>query len=124
MNAVEIQGVSQRYGSMTVLHDLSLNLGEGEVLGLFGHNGAGKTTSMKLILGLLAPSEGVKVLGRAPNDPQVRRQLGYLPENVTFYPQLSGRETLRHLPASRAPRSARWTSCSSRSAWRMPPTAG
>lgn len=97
MNAVEIQGVSQRYGSMTVLHDLNLNLGEGEVLGLFGHNGAGKTTSMKLILGLLSPSEGqVKVLGRAPNDPQVRRQLGYLPENVTFYPQLSGRETLRH----------------------------
>ncbi|AWT08979.1 copper ABC transporter ATP-binding protein [Stutzerimonas frequens] len=97
MNAVEIQGVSQRYGSMTVLHDLNLNLGEGEVLGLFGHNGAGKTTSMKLILGLLSPSAGqVKVLGRAPNDPQVRRQLGYLPENVTFYPQLSGRETLRH----------------------------
>lgn len=97
MNAVEIQGVSQRYGSMTVLHDLNLTLAEGEVQGLFGHNGAGKTTSMKLILGLLAPSEGqVKVLGRAPNDPQVRRQLGYLPENVTFYPQLSGRETLRH----------------------------
>lgn len=97
MNAVEIQGVSQRYGSMTVLHDLHLSLGEGEVLGLFGHNGAGKTTSMKLILGLLAPSLGeVRVLGRAPADPQVRRQLGYLPENVTFYPQLSGRETLRH----------------------------
>jgi Cu-processing system ATP-binding protein len=67
------------------------------VLGLFGHNGAGKTTSMKLILGLLTPSEGqVRVLGRAPHDPEVRRQLGYLPENVTFYPQLSGRETLRH----------------------------
>ena len=97
MSAVEIQGVNQRYGSMTVLHDLSLTLGEGEVLGLFGHNGAGKTTSMKLILGLLTPSEGqVRVLGRAPHDPEVRRQLGYLPENVTFYPQLSGRETLRH----------------------------
>ncbi len=97
MSAVEIQGVNQRYGSMTVLHDLDLTLGEGEVLGLFGHNGAGKTTSMKLILGLLTPSEGqVRVLGRAPHDPEVRRQLGYLPENVTFYPQLSGRETLRH----------------------------
>ncbi len=97
MSAVEIQGVSQRYGNMTVLHDLNLTLGEGEVLGLFGHNGAGKTTSMKLILGLLSPSDGqVRVLGRAPNDPQVRRQLGYLPENVTFYPQLSGRETLQH----------------------------
>jgi len=97
MSAVQIQGVNQRYGSMTVLHDLNLTLAEGEVLGLFGHNGAGKTTSMKLILGLLAPSEGsVEVLGRAPNDPAVRRQLGYLPENVTFYPQLSGRETLTH----------------------------
>lgn len=97
MNAVDIQGVNQRYGSMTVLHDLDLSLGEGEVLGLFGHNGAGKTTSMKLILGLLTASEGdVRVLGRAPNDPAVRRQLGYLPENVTFYPQLTGRETLRH----------------------------
>ncbi len=97
MSAVDIQGVNQCYGSMTVLHDLNLTLGEGEVLGLFGHNGAGKTTSMKLILGLLSPSEGqVRVLGRAPHDPEVRRQLGYLPENVTFYPQLSGRETLRH----------------------------
>ena len=97
MNAVDIQGVSQRYGSMTALRQLSLHLEPGEVLGLFGHNGAGKTTTMKLILGLLNPSEGqVKVLGRAPNDPDVRRQLGYLPENVMFYPQLSGRETLHH----------------------------
>lgn len=97
MNAVEIHGLSQRYGQMTVLHGLDLQLGEGEVLGLFGHNGAGKTTTMKLILGLLAPSEGsVQVLGRQPNDAEVRRSLGYLPENVTFYPQLTGRETLRH----------------------------
>ncbi|PRB84240.1 ABC transporter ATP-binding protein [Pseudomonas sp. MYb185] len=97
MNAVDIQGVSQRYGSMTALRQLELHLEPGEVLGLFGHNGAGKTTTMKLILGLLTPSEGqVRVLGQAPNDPTVRRQLGYLPENVMFYPQLSGRETLYH----------------------------
>ncbi|QJD58276.1 ABC transporter ATP-binding protein [Pseudomonas sp. gcc21] len=97
MNAVEIQNLTQRYGAMTVLEQLDLTLGEGEVLGLFGHNGAGKTTTMKLILGLLNATEGqVRVLGREPNDPQVRRTLGYLPENVTFYGQLSGRETLRH----------------------------
>ncbi|MAL99087.1 MAG: copper ABC transporter ATP-binding protein [Alteromonadaceae bacterium] len=97
MNAVEIKAVHQRYGRLTVLQDLNLDLAEGEVLGLFGHNGAGKTTSMKLILGLLSPSDGqVRVLGGQPNDKAVKRQLGYLPENVIFYPQLSGRETLRH----------------------------
>ena len=97
MPVVEIEGVTQRYGHATVLHDLNLSLSPGEVLGLFGHNGAGKTTSMKLILGLLQASSGqVRVFGRAPSDPQVRRMLGYLPENVTFYPQLSGLETLQH----------------------------
>jgi Cu-processing system ATP-binding protein len=97
MNVVEIRDVNQRYGNMTVLHGLDLSLSEGEVLGLFGHNGAGKTTCMKLILGLLQPSEGqVRVLGHSPGEADVRRQLGYLPENVTFYPQLTGRETLRH----------------------------
>src|SRR5690554_2030295 len=97
MNAVQLEGVQQHYGKTQVLKDFSLNLKEGEVLGLFGHNGAGKTTSMRLILGLLQPTEGsVKVLGMEARDPEVRRQLGYLPENVMFYPQLSGRETLHH----------------------------
>ncbi|WP_339499115.1 ABC transporter ATP-binding protein [Pseudomonas silesiensis] len=97
MNVIDIEGVSQRYGHSTVLHQLNLSLAEGEVLGLFGHNGAGKTTCMKLVLGLLQASAGqVRVFGRLPSDPHVRRLLGYLPENVTFYPQLSGLETLRH----------------------------
>ena len=97
MNAVDIQGVSLRYGKMTALRQLNLHLETGEVLGLFGHNGAGKTTTMKLILGLLAPSEGqLRVLGQEPNNADVRRRMGYLQENVMFYPQLSGRETLHH----------------------------
>lgn len=97
MNAVDIRGVSKRYGAMTALHQLDLQLEPGEVLGLFGHNGAGKTTTMKLILGLLTPTEGqVRVLGGRADTPEIRRQLGYLPENVMFYPQLTGRETLHH----------------------------
>ena len=69
MNVVEIEGVSQRYGRATVLHDLNLSLAPGEVLGLFGHNGAGKTTAMKLVLGLLLPSAGqALVFGRGATE--------------------------------------------------------
>lgn len=97
MNAVQLEAIQQRYGNTQVLQDINLTLAEGEVLGLFGHNGAGKTTTMKLILGLLQATEGrVRVLGEEPTHAAVRRHLGYLPENVTFYPQLTGRETLHH----------------------------
>lgn len=97
MKLVEIQGATLRYGKFTALHGLDLTLETGEVLGLLGHNGAGKTTAIKMVLGLLRPNEGsVRVLGHAASDLNVRRQLGYLPENVAFYPQLTGRETLRH----------------------------
>ena len=97
MNAVELHNVYQQYGKMAVLDNISLTLGEGEVLGLFGHNGAGKTTTVRLILGLLQATNGeVRVLGGTPGDSDIRRQIGFLPENVTFYPQLTGRETLLH----------------------------
>lgn len=97
MNAVELHSVYQQYGSMAVLDNINLTLAEGEVLGLFGHNGAGKTTTVRLILGLLQATTGqVKVLDGTPGDSDIRRQIGFLPENVTFYPQLTGRETLVH----------------------------
>lgn len=97
MNAVELHNVYQQYGAMAVLDNISLTLAEGEVMGLFGHNGAGKTTTVRLILGLLQASSGdVRVLGGTPGDSDVRRQIGFLPENVMFYPQLTGRETLQH----------------------------
>jgi Cu-processing system ATP-binding protein len=97
MNAVELHNVYQQYGKMAVLDNISLTLAEGEVLGLFGHNGAGKTTTVRLILGLLQATSGdVRVLGGTPGDSDIRRQIGFLPENVTFYPQLTGRETLLH----------------------------
>ncbi|HZJ95914.1 MAG TPA: ABC transporter ATP-binding protein [Thiopseudomonas sp.] len=97
MNAVELHNVYQQYGAMAVLDNISLTLAEGEVMGLFGHNGAGKTTTVRLILGLLQATSGeVRVLGGTPGDSDVRRKIGFLPENVMFYPQLTGRETLEH----------------------------
>lgn len=95
MTVVELKDVQQKYGQMLVLDDNSWQLGAGQVLGLFGHNGAGKTTTVRLILGLIKESAGqVKVLGGCPQDANIRQQIGFLPENIMFYPQLTGAETL------------------------------
>lgn len=97
MKLVELHSVRHCYGKLEALHGLNLSLEEGEVLGLFGHNGAGKTTTMKLILGLLHATAGtVRVFDTSPEQADARQQLGYLPENVSFYPQLTGLETLRY----------------------------
>ncbi|SDK76954.1 ABC transporter ATP-binding protein [Microbulbifer yueqingensis] len=97
MNCFELEHIDYGYDRQPVLRDISLALGAGRILGLFGHNGAGKTTTIKLILGLMAPDRGrLAVLGGQPGAPDVARRIGYLPENVMFYPQLTGRETLAH----------------------------
>ena len=97
MNCFELDRISHSYDRETVLKDVTLQLNPGEILGLFGHNGAGKTTTIKLILGLMKPSAGrLSVLGGEAGDPKVSQHIGYLPENVMFYPQLTGREILAH----------------------------
>ena len=97
MTVVELKNVRQKYGQMLVLDDNSWQLGAGQVLGLFGHNGAGKTTTVRLILGLIEESAGqVNVLGGRAQDAKIRQQIGFLPENIMFYPQLTGTETLQY----------------------------
>lgn len=97
MSCFRLENVSYRYGKTPVLNGVDLTLNPGEILGLFGHNGAGKTTAIKLILGLMEPVQGnVSVLGGEAGDPEVTQHIGYLPENVMFYPQLTGREILSH----------------------------
>ncbi|WP_449284516.1 ATP-binding cassette domain-containing protein [Marinobacter sp. PE14] len=97
MSCFRLENVSYRYDKSPVLQGIDLSLEPGEILGLFGHNGAGKTTCIKLILGLMQPNQGaLSVLGGHAGDPQVTQHIGYLPENVMFYPQLTGREILSH----------------------------
>lgn len=98
--AVDLQTVSKYYGSIRALENLSLLINSGEIIGLLGHNGAGKTTIIKLILGMTIPTSGkIYVLGRSlyGNESRELRMLwGYLPENVSFYAQLTGREVLNY----------------------------
>ena len=98
--AVSFEQVSKHYAAFTAVDGLDLNIRQGEVIGLLGHNGAGKTTSMKMMLGVSKPSSGtVRVFGEDPAGTkahQLRQKLGYLPESVSFYEQLSGLEVLQY----------------------------
>ena len=98
MNAVEMRDVNKRYGRIVAVDAMDLTLRAGECVGLVGHNGAGKSTLIKMMLGLLSPTSGsVKALGEEPGAAaaaSVRRELGYLPENLALYPSLTGAETL------------------------------
>jgi Cu-processing system ATP-binding protein len=96
-STVVLSAVAKRYGKVDAVKDVSFTLNEGETVALVGHNGAGKTTIMKLLLGLIRPSSGsVAVMGEDPakGNFEVRQRLGYLPESVAFHMALTGRETL------------------------------
>ena len=100
MNIVELQQVEKKYQGVQALQSLDLTLQSGQVFGLFGHNGAGKTTVIKLILGLIQATSGqVKVFGEDPTQAhaqKIRSKMGFLQENVSFYDQLTGLEVLEY----------------------------
>lgn len=78
-----------------ILKGISLSVAEGEIFGYLGPNGAGKTTTLKCVLGLIFPDAGkIGIFGRPHLDPQVKKRLGFLPENPYFYDYLKAREFL------------------------------
>ena len=95
MNAITCDDLVFRRGDKTVLNRIGFELAPGRLLGLIGHNGAGKSTLIKLILGLLKPASGrLEVLGGAPGASPL--DVGYLPENVSFYDAMTVEEHLRY----------------------------
>jgi ABC-2 type transport system ATP-binding protein len=98
-NAIEVQNLTKRYGQTTAVNGISFSVGAGEIFGLLGPNGSGKTTTILMLLGLTEISEGqVRLLGRDPaREPlAVKRRVGYLPDSVGFYDNLSATANLRY----------------------------
>jgi len=100
-NVIEIRNLSKTYRDfwgrpkVKALNSLSLEVKRGEIFGLLGPNGSGKTTTLKLLLGLLFPTEGqVRILGRPAHDVEKNERIGYLPEESYLYRFLNADETL------------------------------
>lgn len=96
---VTVEGLSRRYGPTPVVENLSFTLRRGQVLGLLGLNGAGKSTTLRMLAGVLAPDAGRIVIAGADllDQPrQARRALGYLPEQPPLYRELTVDEQLRY----------------------------
>ena len=96
---VEAHGLTKRYGDFVAVDSLNLRLQQGEVYGFLGPNGSGKSTTILMMLGLTEPTEGtVRVCGFDPTRQplEVKRRVGYLPESVGFYNDLTGSENLQY----------------------------
>lgn len=92
---ISVHELRKRFGDFEALKGVSFAVSPGEIVGLIGANGAGKSTSMRIILGLEAASSGqVSVLGQRPGSLQARKLLGYVPQFVGLAPSLSASENL------------------------------
>jgi len=99
---IEAQGLTKRYGRAVAVNGISFTVGRGEIFGLLGPNGACKTTTILMMLGLTEISSGtVSVLGRNPvREPlQVKRHVGYLPDSVGFYDHMTAADNLHYTAA-------------------------
>jgi ABC-2 type transport system ATP-binding protein len=95
---IRTEGLTKRFGGVTALEGLTIDVAPGEVFGLLGPNGAGKTTTVKLLSGLLRPTAGRAWIGGVDvqSDPRgARRLLGLVPDQPYVYPLLTGKEFLR-----------------------------
>ncbi|SPT52674.1 Lipopolysaccharide export system ATP-binding protein LptB [Actinomyces bovis] len=94
---LDIRHLSKRFGAVQALDDLSLHLNDGEIVGFVGANGAGKSTTMRIVMGVLATDSGEVIWDGNPVDAGLRRRIGYMPEERGLYPKMKVGEQLRYL---------------------------
>ena len=92
-----LSGLSKRFGSLQALDDLSLSLDRGEIVGFVGANGAGKSTTMRIVMGVLHADAGTVTWKGTPVDAAIRRGIGYMPEERGLYPRMKVAEQLVYL---------------------------
>lgn len=98
MPAITAQDLTRRFGDFTAVDHISFEIGEGEVFGFLGANGAGKTTAIRMLTGLLEPTEGeAEVAGcNVRTEPeQVKQRIGYMSQSFALYDDLTVRENIR-----------------------------
>lgn len=89
---IQLENVTRMYDNFTAVDNVSFDIPQGEIVGLLGHNGAGKTTIMKMITGYIEPSAGnIQIDGKSLEESAnaVQQLIGYLPENLPVYPELN-----------------------------------
>tara|TARA_E500000331_G_C17259575_1_gene714611 strand:- start:494 stop:1417 length:924 start_codon:yes stop_codon:yes gene_type:complete len=89
---IEVKNLSRFYDSLLAVDSVDFKIGKGEVVGLLGHNGAGKTTIMKMLTGFLEPSSGqifIDGLEIGPDTGLIQKKIGYLPENCPVWPEMT-----------------------------------
>ncbi|WP_020111491.1 ABC transporter ATP-binding protein [Rhodococcus sp. 114MFTsu3.1] len=97
MSTLTIDNISKRYGDKIALDSLKFDVHPGELFGFVGSNGAGKTTTMRITLGVLSADSGQVLLGGKPVDLDVRRTIGYMPEERGLYPKMKVGPQLAYL---------------------------
>lgn len=97
MSTLEVDGLSKSYGTVRALDDVSFDIPAGQIFGFVGSNGAGKTTTMRIMLGVLRPDAGEVRWNGKPIDLNVRRHIGYMPEERGLYPRMKVGEQLVYL---------------------------
>jgi ABC-2 type transport system ATP-binding protein len=92
MNAIEVQHLTRRFGAFVAVNDVTFDVGQGEIFGFLGSNGAGKSTTIRMLCGLLRPSSGTARVGGIDvgHDPEgVKQRIGYMSQRFSLYEKLT-----------------------------------
>ena len=97
---IEVKNITKKYGNFTAVQDISFDVKDGEVVGLLGQNGAGKSTTMNVITGFIEPTEGTVIVNGydiMKKTKKAKKQIGYMPENVPLYQDLTVKEFVSYM---------------------------